>query len=325
MTENRKRSGFYHPKVLLLGNGIQRSFFSGALSWESFLEQMTINERITKETKISGIPFGLEVVLRTKDNVDKQIKSIAGNLDEEIADEEYTSELKGLLSLGFDEIITTNYDFHLESAALGIKKLNEYQYKKMTKNQKPGKRAEGKYFIHTAQVVSMPGKTKPIRIWHVHGHVRNTDSMVIGHYYYGNLIYKYKEYLDKMMNQYEKAYDGGSVLNYDSWIDAFITGDVYILGFGLDFSEIDLWWLINRKARESAGVKGKTVFYGPTETQGFDAKKELLAAYGVDVDTSLGIQILSQKDDDSISDDERNRLFREYYKKAIRNIKKRMD
>jgi len=31
----------------------------------------------------------------------------------------------------------------------------------------------------------------------------------------------------------------------DSWLDAFIMGDVYVLGFGFDFLEFFLWGLQN--------------------------------------------------------------------------------
>ena len=36
------------------------------------------------------------------------------------------------------------------------------------------------------------------------------------------------------------------------WLDSFVLGNVNILGLGMDFSELDLWWLLNRKKRESA-------------------------------------------------------------------------
>ena len=37
-------------------------------------------------------------------------------------------------------------------------------------------------------------------------------------------------------------------------------GDVYVLGYGFGFAESDMWWLLNRKKRETANV-GKTVFF----------------------------------------------------------------
>ncbi|MDE6725976.1 MAG: hypothetical protein K2J79_10280 [Ruminiclostridium sp.] len=59
-------------------------------------------------------------------------------------------------------------------------------------------------------------------------------------------------------NYYKNALK--SILTIDDWTDAFIYGDVYILGFGFGFSEMDLWWLLNRKKRENQS-KGKTFYY----------------------------------------------------------------
>ena len=34
-----------------------------------------------------------------------------------------------------------------------------------------------------------------------------------------------------------------------SWIDLMFTTDVYIVGFGMDFSEQDIWWILNKRQR----------------------------------------------------------------------------
>ena len=34
-----------------------------------------------------------------------------------------------------------------------------------------------------------------------------------------------------------------------SWAELFFSSNVYIAGFGMDYAEIDLWWLINQRAR----------------------------------------------------------------------------
>ena len=37
-----------------------------------------------------------------------------------------------------------------------------------------------------------------------------------------------------------------------SWLDWFLMGEVYAVGFGFDPSGFDIWWAIKRKARENA-------------------------------------------------------------------------
>ena len=39
--------------------------------------------------------------------------------------------------------------------------------------------------------------------------------------------------------------DPESLENPISWVDLFLTRNVHILGFGLDFSELDIWWLLD--------------------------------------------------------------------------------
>ena len=95
-----------------------------------------------------------------------------------------------------------------------------------------------------------------------------------------------------------------------SWIDYFILGDLYILGFGFDFAEFDLWWLVNRKLREKADC-GEIYFYEP-ETK--DNYYKLLAM------SDMGIHIESL--DTKIGEDEKdkNSKYDAFYNEAIADI-----
>ncbi len=48
-----------------------------------------------------------------------------------------------------------------------------------------------------------------------------------------------------------------------SWIDIFLNDNIYILGLGLDFGEIDLWWLLsyrNRLILDNKIQKNKVIY-----------------------------------------------------------------
>lgn len=32
---------------------------------------------------------------------------------------------------------------------------------------------------------------------------------------------------------------------HTGWVDIFFTGNLHIIGFSLDYSEIDIWWVLN--------------------------------------------------------------------------------
>ena len=57
--------------------------------------------------------------------------------------------------------------------------------------------------------------------------------------------------------------DSGSGLM--SWIDAFFMTNLHIIGITLDFSEIDIWWLLSRRARLlKSKLANNKIFYYPT-------------------------------------------------------------
>ena len=74
--------------------------------------------------------------------------------------------------------------------------------------------------------------------------------MVLGHYYYGELIACIRNYIPTLIRRYNGLRKSGEYSPL-SWIDYFMIGNVYIVGLGLDPSEMDLWWLINCKKHYS--------------------------------------------------------------------------
>ena len=84
-------------------------------------------------------------------------------------------------------------------------------------------------------------------------------------------------------------------------------GDVYILGFGLDLSEMDIWWLINCKKRNNP--EGKVYYIEPNmDLEKNVGKKVLLQTYGVEIITEL------------VNDGE----YRDYYNRMIDFIKEKI-
>jgi hypothetical protein len=271
-------------KILLLGNGINRAFSANPVSWQDLLEKITKNKEVgdflNANNSTGKIPFPLEVILRTDDDVSFAMKKVKSDLYGSIDSDEQKALLRKILSMGFESILTTNYSYELEMASLKDgSKLTDYALKKMQSTANQEKRAEAKYLLHTYNAVEY-GNVKN-KIWHIHGEARKPDSMVIGHYYYGNLLFKYKEFLTKRGNQYKQYQKNEIKLKDNSWIDDFILNDVYIIGLGMDFSEMDLWWLINRKKREKA-EHGKVVYYELKKDKDY-IKYKLLEVYDVEV------------------------------------------
>ena len=70
-----------------------------------------------------------------------------------------------------------------------------------------------------------------IPLFHVHGEARVPNAVILGHYYYGNLLFCCDEYLThRAPEQRYPLWPGHEELEALSWLDYFILGDVYSLG-----------------------------------------------------------------------------------------------
>lgn len=267
------------PQVLLLGNGINRAFNSD--SWDDLLNSIDVRSERYDIGKYR-CPETLKAILVTKDSVDKALQSQKerlGNLGTE-KPEKQTLLLRRLLNAGFDEILTTNYSYELETSALGQGRVNESSLRKMQRHTSDVRRCETSLLLHTYNSIAQNGAEQ--RIWHIHGEARKPDSMIMGAYYYGNLLGKIIDLNKRRGKYYSHARAMGQTPKIRSWSDAFILGDVYILGFGFGFAESDMWWLLNRKKREPH--VGKTYFYELKPKENINrAKTDLLELMGVEI------------------------------------------
>lgn len=264
------------PQILLLGNGINRAFSSD--SWDDLLNSI---DRRPERYDIGDYrcPETLKAILITEDNVDKALRSQKerlGDLGTEKSEKQMRL-LRRLLSLGFDELLTTNYSYELETAALGQSRVNNRSLARMQAHTEYVSRCEKNFMLHTFNRVEYEGAEK--RIWHIHGEARKPDSMILGAYYYGNLLGKIIDLNRRRGRHYSLD---GQTPSIRSWADAFVLGDVYILGFGFGFAESDMWWLLNRKKREPH--VGKTYFYELKPKENINrAKTDLLELMGVEI------------------------------------------
>ena len=280
-------------KVLLLGNGINR--LSNEYSWSDLLDELIKatgkSEVITyREEK----PFTLlyeEIYLRTLKHLQcKEIrlkKKIANLVLSKFTPNEFHTKF---LNLNVEHILTTNYDYNLERSSY-----NDH-----------GKAAnvltERKYNLFRRRNVN------DRYIWHIHGEADAPNSITLGHEHYVGYLQKMGNYLkDKITSKRKgeqkeirspiqmaihrqkeiRAFDKAKTIY--SWVDLFLMNDVYILGLSLDYTEIDLWWLMIFKARlkrETGFPYGNTTyytFYPHTFDKKEEAKLSIIESFGINV------------------------------------------
>ena len=293
-------------QTLLLGNGLNRSFDGN--SWNDVLEKITIRNDIPKEL---DCPLPLKAILCTNDSVKEAIKGKKDDFFGRVTSSDQMGLLQEVLSTGFDDIITTNYSYELEISSLGESEIKEKQLKEMSRHTAAVIQVEGKYLLHSYNIVTHNGFQN--HIWHIHGEARKPDSIILGHYYYANLLGKMTDYFKDNKNRYERSLKSKSDLEKRSWLDPFILGDVYVLGFSFGFSEFDLWWLLNRKKREKA-PHGKVYFFEPKSSE-FDARIELLKLLDVEY-----YDCEFTKPEEKASQEEKDQLYRAFYPRAFAKI-----
>lgn len=259
------------PKVLLTGNGINRAFKDE--DWDKLLKDMASEEIRNNWEQIKDLPYPLKVVAATDNHVDTQIKASAKNMIQISNSEEKNSLINQILECNFDAILTTNYTYEIEQAwnpefHIQLGKASKYRHKTCKDKSKDET-------LRLYQYLQVNDDMPPI--WHIHGEAAKPDSVILGHYYYGKLLSRIQTYTAETIRRYLIKAKHQEEFYPRSWVDYLLFGDVYILGQGLDFSEMDLWWLLECKKRHQLGK----VYWCTKDCK--DGPLQLAKAYGVEV------------------------------------------
>ena len=241
--------------TLFLGNGFSKSIFSDVPSWGSLYKEVksTLNSNYTilyekyfLEKKRKG--YSEEAV--KEELVETIRKGFSGN---NIKEENNNLNKFGqyLNDYGINNIITTNYDYGIETI---LETWCGYERKEPKNLSK-----EDIYSIRTYKLFVHKETGHHVQLWKIHGDLDRIKSIMLGYDQYCGSLSKLDSYIKGCYRSSHnvnfksiKKMDEKCVLQqFDeiSWIELFFRTDVYIIGFGLDFSEIDIWWILNKRAR----------------------------------------------------------------------------
>lgn len=267
--------------ALLLGNGVNRLNNDGA-SWEHLLKTLATSGNRERELEyVKQKPFALlyeEIFLKTSPSESaKDEMALKRRIADLISNLRQNEFHRRFMQADVRHILTTNYDYNLEMASgLGHSRANLA--------------AESKYSVFRRRAVGDK------YVWHIHGEKGAPSTITLGYDQYCGYLQKLRAYATA-----ERNLDNGSPfklqdLSFDehkgrrySWLDVFFRDDVHIIGLTLDFTEIDLWWVLTYKARLRArGFKvGSTCFHdwhAGEADEDLRAKHSLLASLGVRVE-----------------------------------------
>ena len=285
------------PQCLLLGNGINRSFDDP--SWRKIVEdELKASGSQWTWNDISDMPATMQIVVATGDHVDERMEKLANDM---IAIH-MTQERKGFLQRFFDlpvsDIMTANYSFELEMADGMPESKSTYSHRLRTTREQTSREKAfrvGNYYQTSTRH----------RIWHIHGDIAKPSTMLMGHYYYAKQLRVIQDCAAGTVKRAKTAQRTGVDFTPENWVDLFLTGDVYILGFGLYLCESDVWYLLCCKKRNFPQTR--TIFY---DLQNEDLPKSyMLGAYGVSIVTGKDL---------AVSD------YSDFYRAAMADIRQRV-
>lgn len=269
------------PNILLLGNGINRAF--NQISWCDLLSKVKCRVfSLDEEKALEKVPYPLRAVIYSNDTVDQCAKKLSSDLCAFTPPREETELLSELLNIPFDAILTTNYSYEIEKTLYPDFHISPGKRNKFRKTSCVESNIQKKNHLHRYFLLK-DSKQNQHQIWHIHGEAALSSTMIIGHYYYGYLLSRLQSYSGNFMARYKASLRSQNGYICHSWMDYIMLGNIYVVGLGMDFSEMDLWWLVNCKKRNCDNLS-KIELYKP------DASPELrmLAdAYGVKINDTV--------------------------------------
>jgi hypothetical protein len=296
-------------QTLFLGNGLNR-MNNSEYSWEEVIVRISkkLDIELTKDFKNVPFPLLLEqMVFRTQNTHREGILKIKDVVAKELLLLKGSFLHENLKLLNIKNFLTTNYDYLIEKSLIDL--FVREDYGSVTREQ-----------LHSIKRVIQIGDYK---IWHAHGEINDfkngsekgrwrPHTILIGYEQYASYLREIQSYLKGKIygTEIKSSSKKPSEQNFsrESWIDCFFLDNLIFIGTSLDFSEIDLWWLLTfrviiKKDQKQHIISNKIILISPCFERGVSkAKNDLLR--------SLDVEIVTIHSED----------YESFYKKAFKKI-----
>jgi len=296
-------------KTILFGNGLNY-LSKNSISWQELLNKIKgdnlfengkLPNTMIYERSIIGNPISFDTLTQKEEKIKGEIADLFRNFSG-------NKYFEKLASINVGNFLTTNYDY----AALQTYESNP-DYKIINKS------TEDIYSIRRHKEIYFKKKLKS-RIWHIHGEIDIPPSIMLGLDHYCGSVAKIDNYVK---GRYEYQVDKKSIktpsiiekledqskFDQSSWIELLFNTDVYIIGLGLDFSEIDLWWILNKRARFKLDHKTKKLIRNKITYFSTSNDKDHIETL-----KSLHLDVIQIKLDNT------NRKYEKAYDEILKNI-----
>ena len=252
--------------TILFGNGLN-NLSENPTSWTFLLNNIKGNLTFDNGNLPNTMIYERAIFERQPNEDIKVTELHVKNTIAEILNRIETNNFYQLLfDLKCKNYLTTNYDYAFKN-----KILENENFKSHSQS------TEDIYSIRRQTVINDNEKNELCRIWNIHGEINVPISIMLGLDHYCGSVSKLDAYI-KGNYDFQENRETIKVKtivtklkenNFDnrSWAELFFNSDVHILGFSLDYSETDLWWILTKRARilnerkTSNLIKNKIYFY----------------------------------------------------------------
>lgn len=248
---------YLNGKTIFLGNGLTRALIND-VSWNSLFPNVS-----------ESIPFSLRHRMIDNFSLEEVLEKIGKDTK---PTPKFQEVIISLIEAGFSNFITTNYTYEIEYSLVPERDRNE---KFIIKNTYSMSNDRLDPQISISNYIRIPFRGKIINVWHIHGEQRKKYSLILNHDSYSTLIGKIANYdVSPIFKLHERGY-GFSSHALKSWVELFFLADIHIIGYGLDYSEFDIWWLLEKRKKFNVG--SNSIYFYLDDPYKFDKdKKELL-------------------------------------------------
>lgn len=281
-------------KVLFVGNGINNIGEAAPYTWGDLIRDLIAfaatssgNSAVRKIEVSPDKPFHLlyeEIIAKSCCSPALTEAQVKDFIAAQVGLLEMNKIYAQIADMRLSNIVTTNYENLLVRARGGAVDV-----------ENEGVIQESTYGIFRHRRVSAT------KIWYIHGYAELPRTILLGYEQYAGMLQRMRNYV--VTGADYKAFQHAGLrtrLNRSdfvaySWIDSFFIDEVHILGFTLDYVEMDIWWLLTyrsrmisastaSKARSSFRPRNKILYYIPEHLMAKAATKlQLLDAVGVEI------------------------------------------
>ena len=256
----------YCMNTILFGNGFNM-LSPNCPSWDILLSKISSD---SYSTIIKGIPptFQYEQIFLKSIPISDEIE-LKKEVIKQLQDIQFNNFYRRLQLLKADVYLTTNYDHVFYNNSKSLIDFND---------------VEKIYSIRRWKRIKINDLTTSL--YFIHGDIDAPKSIMLGFDHYAGAIAKIENYVkgdysvgkSQKIPSIEKRIKNGlikvnpkeygfkdSKSGILSWIDTFFFSNIHIIGLSLDLAEIDIWWLLNRRARlMKNGKLDNKIYYYPT-------------------------------------------------------------